>query len=355
MRPRMTLAAAGLLASGLVIGCLIGTGRPRTIAQERPTALFPVPDTVSAEAREYLQGLPGPAARPVSPAPDDFAAWKKLQAKREAEREPIIKTALKRYEPTVVERKLGGVNVLDIKPKDWKKSEKLLVYTHGGAYTYFGARSSLPTSLVAADATGLRVISIDYTLAPVGKWQKVTDEVLAVFAALAKEGFKLKDIAIYGDSAGGGLAAGAVLKMRDKGLGTPAAAVLWSPWADITNRGDTAITLKQAEPTYNYDTHLKNSADAYAEPKDQKHPYISPVYADYAKGFPPTLIQGGTREIFLSHFVRLYRAMDSAGIPATLDLYEGMTHVFQPNLPDAPEGRAALTKMKTFLEQQLGK
>jgi monoterpene epsilon-lactone hydrolase len=47
-------------------------------------------------------------------------------------------------------------------------------------------------------------------------------------------------------------------------------------------------------------------ADAYADPKDQKHPYVSPVYGDYTKGFPPTLIQGGTKEIFLSNFIRQY-------------------------------------------------
>ena len=58
-------------------------------------------------------------------------------------------------------------------------------------------------------------MSIDYTVAPAGKWQRVTDEVLAVFAALQKDGYKLRDIAIYGESAGGALAAGSVLKMRD--------------------------------------------------------------------------------------------------------------------------------------------
>jgi len=134
----------------------------------------------------------------------------------------------------------------------------------------------------------------------------------------------------------------------------PAAVVLWSPWADITDSGDTAVTLRHAEPTYLYDRHLKPPADAYADPKDQKHPYVSPVYGDFTKGFPPTLIQGGTKEIFLSHFVRLYQAIDQAGGTATLDVYEGMPHVFQPRLADAPEGKAALRKMAAFLKHHLG-
>ena len=136
----------------------------------------------------------------------------------------------------------------------------------------------------------------------------------------------------------------------------PAAVVLWSPWADITDRGDSAITLKNFEPDHLYDKHLKPSADAYADPKDQKHPYVSPVYGDYSKGFPPTLIQGGTREIFLSHFVRQYRAIDGAGGIAVLDLYDGMPHVFQirAELADAPETKTALKKMAAFLKRHLG-
>lgn len=80
------------------------------------------------------------------------------------------------------------------------------------------------------------------------------------------------------------------------------------------------------------------------------------IYGDFAKCFPPTLIQGGTRELFLSHFVRLYRAIDGAGGVAVLDLYEGMPHVFQlrPELADAVETRAALKKMAAFLKSRLG-
>jgi len=145
-----------------------------------------IPDTVSAEARAYLMTPPGPEGRPAAPPPDDLHAWKKAWQDREAERLPLAEAAVRRYGPTVTERKLGGVPVLDIKPKGWRQSGKVLVYTHGGAYTYFSARSSLMGSVVAADATGLRVISVDYTVAPAGKWERVTDEVLAVFAALPK-------------------------------------------------------------------------------------------------------------------------------------------------------------------------
>ena len=105
---------------------------------------------------------------------------------------------------------------------------------------------------------------------------------------------------------------------------------------------------------YVYDKHLKHSADAYADPKDQKNPYVSPVYGDYSKGFPPTLIQGGIKEIFLSNFIRQYQALDTAGQTVKLDLYEGMIHVFQLNIISSPESDMTLKKRAAFVKQYLG-
>jgi acetyl esterase/lipase len=324
------------------------------LAEDRTQPFVSIPSTVSREGAEFLKTYVDPATLAPWPAGDDIAGWKREWEAGETRSESFVQEAIERYKSTIEPRTLGGVHVLDIKPKTWKDNGKLLIYTHGGAHTFFSAHSTLPISLMTADATALRVISIDYTVAPAGKWQAVTDEVLAVFDDLRNQGLQLKDIAIFGDSAGGALAASSVLKMRDKGLGTPAAIVLWAPWADITNTGDSAVTLKLADPAYLYDRHLKMAADAYAAPEDQKNPYVSPVYGDFSKGFPPTLIQGGTKEIFLSHFVRLYRAIDDAGGLATLDLYEGMTHVFQPRMANAPEGKTCLKKMNAFLKQHLG-
>ena len=142
--------------------------------------------------------------------------------------------------------------------------------------------------------------------------------------------------------------------MRDRGVGMPAAAVLVSPWLDVTRSGDTETTLAGADPNQLYDKHSKYAAAAFADPEDQKHPYASPVYGEFSKGFPPTLIQGGLKETLLSGFVRLYQALDLAGVPVKLDLYEGMIHNFQDRIPDCPESISARRKMREFLVQRLG-
>ena len=258
---------------------------------------------------------------------------------------------VQQYQPEIQERRLRDVPVLDIKPAGWKPTNKVLVYTHGGAYTMYSARSRLMSAVPMAHDTGLRVISVDYTLAPHAQWKQVTDQVVAVIQALVAEGHPLTEIAIYGESVGGGLAAGAVLKMRDQGLGLPAAVVLWSPWSDIGEVGDSYATLQQADPLLYYPNNLQHCADAYAARADQKHPYVSPVYGDYSKGFPPTLIQAGTKEILLSGAVRQYQKLDMAGIPVKLDLYEGMWHIFQVFNYDLPESKLARQKVRKFLEQ----
>jgi acetyl esterase/lipase len=341
-----------LVAFAVPTPALAQNGAPPQSQSQTNLRTF-VSDTVSEGWRQVFEALPDPTKVPRLPGPNDFEGWKKVHETYEQATLAAAEEAEKKLQVTVASKNLGGVPVLEITPKDWVDNGKVLVYTHGGAYTMFSARSTLTSAALVASRTGLRVISVDYTNPPRARWAEVTGQVVRVFKALNAQGFAMKDLAIYGDSAGGGLAAGAVLKMRDLGMGMPAAVVLWSPWADITETGDTYVTLKEAEPNYLYERVLGPSADAYADPKDQKNPYVSPVYGDFKKGFPPTLIQGGTREIFLSNFVRLYQALDSAGQTVTLDIYEGMPHVFQVKLATSPESMMALEKMDAFLQRHL--
>lgn len=154
------------------------------------------------------------------------------------ESQPIIDS----YQSNVTYTKLGGINVLDVKPQDWKDNGKILVYLHGGWYTFFSANSTLGAVTPVVNTTGLRVISVDYTLAPFSKWNQTTSKIVSVIQALIKEkGYSLEDIPMYGDSAGGGLIAGSVLKMRDERIGIPAAIMLWSPWTDVTGSGDSYV------------------------------------------------------------------------------------------------------------------
>ncbi|WP_410920581.1 alpha/beta hydrolase, partial [Pseudomonas sp. SIMBA_044] len=85
--------------------------------------------------------------------------------------------------------------------------------------------------------TGAEVVSIDFSRAPAARWRTVTREVLAVWGALTASGLQSSSVGLVGESAGGGLAAGCVLMMREHGLSLPGALWLLSPWADLIGAG----------------------------------------------------------------------------------------------------------------------
>ncbi|TWB18374.1 acetyl esterase/lipase [Nitrospirillum amazonense] len=340
--------------SGLVIALMVAVAGGAAFGQTAPVDPARVPpDTLSPAWQRMWPTVTGfKAAEAPQPALNDLAAWKQQQDAVDEQMQKMASGVTAAYGVTVEASLIGGVPTLTITPKDWVDDGRLLIYVHGGGFTSLSARSTLFSSGLMANRSRMRVISVDYTLAPQQRWQGTTDQVAAVYRALLTQGRLPQGIGIFGDSAGGSIVAGTVLKLRDAGTPLPGAVLLWSPWSDVTATGDTYRTLASFDPALSMDR-LALSAAAYADPADQKNPYVSPVYGDYARGFPPTLIQGGTREIFLSNMVRHYQAMVAGGVDTTLDLYEGMIHVFQPMAPGAPENVAAMKRVVNFWNRHL--
>lgn len=312
-----------------------------------------VSETVSAPWQAYYAAVPDPALMPETPAPGDLAGWAQWQQALDAPMLEATTDALRGFTGHVFETTIAGVPVVEVHPATAKPTHGAIVYVHGGAYTFYSAKARLTSVLPIVARTGVAVVAVDYALAPAARWPIALDQVVAVLRDLAESG--RGPVAVYGDSAGGALAAAATLKLRDLRLPLPEALALWSPWSDIADIGDSYATLATADTSFRYRRHLANAALAYADAAEHRDPLVSPVYADFVRSFPPVLIQGGTREIFLSNFVRLYRALVDAGQHATLDLYEGMPHAFQayPAQADSPESRTALAATATFLVEHL--
>ena len=349
-----------LMCGGLLAACADDTkevGGPSdntsaSVAEDTKPLWANVPETISPEWGAFFSAK-GQGRDTPMPDPDDLEGWKAVQAANDQAKEAKADEKAALFGVTYEEREIAGIPVVEVTPSKLASTDKIAVYTHGGAYVLNSARAVIEAAMFFSAETSLRVIAVDYTLAPHSRWQETTDEVISVFKALAEQGFTAENIVLYGDSAGGGLAAAVTLKMRDLGMQMPAALVLWSPWADISETGDTYVTLRDAEPYYTYQHVLGPSALAYADAEDHKNPYVSPVYGDFRQGFPPTLIQGGTKELFLSNVVRLYQALDQAGQTVKLDIYEGMPHVFVPSLPETAESQAAIGKVRKWVSEHL--
>ncbi|MDB5432739.1 MAG: Alpha/beta hydrolase fold-3 domain protein [Caulobacter sp.] len=309
-----------------------------------------VPASASAQAREAMtrfgQVL---AALPPRPLPVTQADFDAAAARGATFAEVMNQGAIEALAPTVEVIEAGGVPVLRVDPRTPTTGAAPLVYIHGGGFVGGSARANLLTAALAAEATGRRVFSIDYVLAPRADWRAMQGEILRAWMALAAA--NPGALGLIGDSAGGCLALALALRLREAGADLPGALVALSPVTDLAGEGDTIETLSPADflPRETLDI----AVAAYAPGADLKDPLVSPVHADFAPGFPPVLLQVGTREALLSDSVRLHRALRAAGRESRLEVYEAMPHVFQNFLAGAPEGRQAWAEIAAFLEPHL--
>jgi acetyl esterase/lipase len=84
---------------------------------------------------------------------------------------------------------------------------------------------------------------------------------------------------------------------------------------------------------------------------DLKDPYLSPVLGDFSKGFPPTLLTSGTRNLFLSNTVRFHRTLRRTGIEAEMHVWEAMPH---GGFFGAPEDKEVYEEQSNFIRRKLG-
>jgi acetyl esterase/lipase len=340
----------GILLSFGTVTAALAQSVPAAPATPESLRLY-IPTSISPEAQAIYKAY-RPFIMQPQPVPRSDADFDAMYRKAEERGIPQSDAEVKRLGSVVTERKIGGVTVFDVLPRGYRADGTVILEVHGGGFVLGSARSNLGGSAKLADTTGKRVIAIDYTVAPRGNWRIVTDQVLAVYRGVLAEGFQPQHIGMTGGSAGGTIVAASVLKLRDQGLPMPAALLLISPMTDFSDGGDTRRTLADADPALHLDQ-VRPGLDAYAAPADQKNPYVSPVYGDFSKGYPPVLVQGGTKEFLLSDFVRFHRAIRAAGGNSDLEIYEGMPHGFPGLFPATPEGKQAAAEQIAFWQRYL--
>ncbi|MEO7385867.1 MAG: alpha/beta hydrolase [Gammaproteobacteria bacterium] len=305
----------------------------------------PVPSSVSPEAQAYLGRL-----QPRPQVALDYGDPAVMERLRNGLGRMFLASARRiRDDYTLEAIDAGGVPAVWVHTPVPVRKGKVLLYIHGGGFILGSATTDLALPLRIGPATGLPVLSVDYRLAPEHPYPAAANDVLAAYRWLLKQGYKARDIGVLGDSAGGDLALVLVLAARDAGLPAPAAIAVLSPVTDMTGSGDTRVTLGTADPILSGDAPARWSA--YLGGQEPGDPKVSPVFADL-RGFPPLLVQVGTREVLLSDSVRLARKARTDGVDVTLDVWEGMWHVWQGN-PDVPESKAAANEIAAFFRRHV--
>jgi acetyl esterase/lipase len=218
---------------------------------------------------------------------------------------------------------------------------------HGGALVMGGGKACRALATKSAAMTRMHTWSVDYRMAPDHPYPAAPDDCIAVYRRLL-EIRPPERIVVGGGSAGGNLAAALMLRVRDEHLPFPAALVLLTPEVDLTESGDSFKTNLGIDCVLQQS--LAEMSALYAGDHDLTHPYLSPLFGDYTPPFPPTMIQAGTRDLFLSNAVRLHRKMRTAGVDAELHVFEAMPH---GGFFGAPEDNEIGEEMRRFMARHL--
>ncbi|MDN7589597.1 alpha/beta hydrolase [Burkholderia seminalis] len=293
-----------------------------------PSRVVPFPASISDEARAALQRLVGDNGVPlnalhVMPAPDDVDAWMRVKAAADAHYTAAVGQLAGHLQSSVETIRAGDADLHVATPEAAASDECAYIDLHGGGLIVGGGAACRAGAQMQADRLGVRCYGVDYRMPPEHPYPAALDDCIAAYAlVLARHA--PENIVIGGRSAGGNLAAAMVLRARDEGLPLPAALVLLSPEADLTESGDSFETNRLVDVVL--PASLMPNNLLYANGADLAHPYLSPLFGDFSAGFPPTFIQSGTRDLFLSNAVRLHRALRRAQVPTELHVFEGMPH-----------------------------
>ncbi len=252
---------------------------------------------------------------------------------------------------TICAKQADGVHAEWIEPAG-VDTENTLLYFHGGGYCICSLDTHRGLAARLALASRARVLIIDYRLAPENPYPAALEDALTAYRWLLTQGIPARQIAIGGDSAGGGLTVATAVSLRDSGEALPGALFLLSPWTDLTFSGKSMLTLKKIDPIFGGEGNRFGFAPAYLGDQAPTNPLISPLFADL-HGLPPTLIHVGCDEVLLDDSTRLDENLKAVNVDSKLVIWDGMWHVFQVFAPYVPEAQRAISQIGDFLQEHL--
>ena len=247
----------------------------------------------------------------------------------------------------------------------------ILLYLHGGGYTCGSIDYARGYGSVLSAECGMRVLTVEYRLAPEHPYPAALDDALAAYKGLLSSGYSPSGIILVGESAGGGLVYALSMKLAELGMEQPAGIISISPWVDLTLSGESYANNREADPSLTKER-LVFFADCYVgapidaqermrgkpftkeersafEPR-KSDPFVSPLYGDLSCT-PPSLIFVGTDEILLSDAIALNDRLRSFGRESELVQREEMWHAYL--LYGLKSSKADYQRINEFIKKRL--
>lgn len=291
---------------------------------------------LSPEAQKYLK-----AWRPGGqwyPSPDDVEEWRAFVTRSDASAIAATRETVERLPVRIEARSYGFACIPNAVVGG------ALVLFHAGGFAFSSGERAAQLGALTANTYGRRTLVVDYRTTPDHPFPAALDDSLAAYRAiLATE--EPQHFAFIGQSSGANLATRLCIEARDSGLALPRCVILTSPFLDLTESGDSH------DGNRSRDVVLQNTAgliQLYAGDHDRSDPRLSPLFADFSKGFPPTLLLSGTRDLFLSDAVRLHRILRRYGQHFDLHVWESAPH---GGFPSGPEAAETLLEITRFLQR----
>lgn len=302
----------------------------------------PGPAFLSAAARAIIEQ---PIRHtPATPA-GDIDAWRRRIAEMNDDLAAFV--AEPRDLPVRSEWMLvGGVPTSVATPEEADPEGPVQLDIHGGGLILGAGEVTRVAGEINAANTGIVHWAVDYRMPPDHPYPAALDDLIAVYRGL----LEVRDpsrVVVGGGSAGGNLAAALMLRVKAEGLPLPAALLLLTPECDLTESGDSFVTLAHVGVGVQ---RLREVNELYANGRDLADPFLSPLFGDLA-GLPPTLLITGTRDLYLSNTVRMHRALRDAGVMADLHVFDARPH---GGFWGAPEEEPVQAEIRAFVRGHVG-
>lgn len=259
--------------------------------------------------------------------------------------------------PPAADVTLEAVNANGV-PAEWSSTpgaarDRVIMYVHGGGYVIGSIKSHRHLVTELGRAAGTRALSVDYRLAPEHPFPAAVDDALSAYRYLLAQGFKPGNIAIAGDSAGGGLTAATLVAIRDAGLPQPACGFCISPWVDLEATGNSMTELASVDPMVQKEG-LDGMAAAYLGGAHPRTPLAAPLHADF-RDVAPMLIHVGAAETLLDDSIRLASRAGAADVEVRLEVWPEMIHVWHFFHPMLGAARRAIAGAGTYIREAMDK
>lgn len=266
----------------------------------------------------------------------------------------LIEKHRARYPVTIESATIAGVAAEIFTPAKGiaaENQQRILINLHSGAFVAGARWASQIESIPIAAVGQIKVVGIDYRLAPEHRFPAASEDVAAVYRELLKT-FDPRSIGIYGCSAGALLTAQALAWFQKEGLPAPGAAGMFSAAASYWGEGDTGH-FYAALSGFDLSHIVSIRANPYLKDADSNDPLVFPARSpEVLSKFPPALLVSSTRDLALSSVAHTHSCLIEQGVKADLHVWDGLDHAFH-YCPDLPQSRHLYDIVVGFFDTHL--